>query len=278
VDLRHRLGALSLETIQPKAIFDGDGLSDLDLDAKNRAKQLIEDFMIAANGATATYLESKKFPSLRRVLRTPERWGRIAQLASGFGDQLPAEPDAAALEAFLARRRKADPEKFSDVSLAVVKLIGRGEYALDLPGGEPPGHFGLAVKDYTHSTAPNRRFPDLITQRLLKAAMAGAPLPYAIPELTELAKHCTEREDDATKVERQVRKSAAALLLSGRIGESFDAIVTGASEKGTWVRLFNPPIEGRLERGFQGFDVGDRVRVKLIHTDVERGFIDFARD
>jgi len=275
---RHRLGALSLETIQPKVVFDGDGLSDLDLDAKNRARQLIEDFMIAANGATAAYLESKKFPSLRRVLRTPERWARIAQLASDFGDQLPAEPDAAALEAFLARRRKADPEKFPDVSLAVVKLIGRGEYALDLPGGEPPGHFGLAVKDYTHSTAPNRRFPDLITQRLLKAAMAGAPLPYTIPELTELARHCTEREDDATKVERQVRKSAAALLLSGRIGESFDAIVTGASEKGTWVRLFKPPIEGRLERGFQGLDVGDHVRVKLIHTDVERGFIDFARD
>ena len=275
---RHRLGALSLETIQPKAVFDGDGLSDLDLDRKNRAKQLIEDFMIAANGATATYLESKKFPSLRRVLRTPERWGRIVQLAAGFGDRLPNDPDAAALEAFLARRRKADPEKFPDVSLAVVKLIGRGEYALDLPGGDPPGHFGLAVKDYTHSTAPNRRFPDLITQRLLKAAMAGAPLPYTIPELTELAKHCTEREDDATKVERQVRKSAAALLLSGRIGESFEAIVTGASEKGTWVRLFKPPIEGRLERGFQGLDVGDRARVKLIHTDVERGFIDFARD
>ena len=278
VDLRHRLGALSLETIEPKAVFDGDAIADLDLDRKNRAKQLIEDFMIAANGATATYLESKKFPSLRRVLRSPERWDRIVQLASGFGDRLPNAPDAAALEAFLGQRRKADPEKFADVSLAVVKLIGRGEYALDLPGAEPPGHFGLAVRDYTHSTAPNRRFPDLITQRLLKAAMAGSALPYTIPELAELAKHCTEREDDATKVERRVRKSAAALLLSGRIGESFDAIVTGASQKGTWVRLFKPPTEGRLERGFQGLDVGDRVRVKLIHTDVERGVIDFARD
>ena len=278
VELRHRVGALSLETIQAKAVFDGDAVSDLELDRKNRAKQLIEDFMIAANGVTATYLEAKKFPSLRRVLRTPERWNRIAQLAAGFGDKLPDVPDAKALEAFLARRRKADPEKFPDVSLAVVKLIGRGEYALDLPGAEPPGHFGLAVKDYTHSTAPNRRFPDLITQRLLKAAMAGAPLPYPLPELAELAKHCTEREDDATKVERRVRKSAAALLLSGRIGESFDAIVTGASEKGTWVRLFRPPTEGRLERGFNGLDVGDRVRVKLLHTEVERGFIDFARD
>ena len=234
--------------------------------------------MIAVNGVTATYLAAKKFPSLRRVLRSPERWDRLVKLASGLDERLPDKPDAVALEAFLARRRKADPEKFTDLSLAVVKLIGRGEYALDLPGGEPPGHFALAVRDYTHSTAPNRRFPDLITQRLLKAAMAGAPLPYTIPELAELAKRCTEREDDATKVERRMRKSAAALLLSGRIGESFDAIVTGASDKGTWVRLFQPPAEGRLERGFQGLDVGDRVHVELVNTDVERGFIDFVRD
>ncbi len=278
VEMRHRHGALSLETIEATAVFAGDALSDLEMDPKNRAKQLIEDFMIAANGATATYLESKGFPSLRRVLRSPERWDRIAALAAGSGDRLPNEPDAVALEAFLARRRKADPEKFPDLSLAVIKLIGRGEYVLDPPGGDPPGHFGLAVKDYTHSTAPNRRFPDLITQRLLKAAMSGAPLPYTMPELTELAKHCTEREDDATKVERQVRKSAAALLLSGKIGEQFDAIVTGASPKGTWVRVFQPPAEGRLESGFQGLDVGDHVHVKLVHTDVERGFIDFARD
>jgi len=277
-DLRQRHGALSLETIEPKAVFDGDVISELEPNWKNRATQLIEDFMIAANGANATYLAAKKFPSLRRVLRSPERWDRIVKLASGLDEQLPDKPDAVALEAFLARRRKADPEKFTDLSLAVVKLIGRGEYALDLPGGEPPGHFALAVRDYTHSTAPNRRFPDLITQRLLKAAMAGAPLPYTIAELAELAKHCTEREDDATKVERRMRKSAAALLLSGRIGESFDAIVTGASDKGTWVRLFQPPTEGRLERGFQGLDVGDRVHVKLVNTDVERGFIDFVRD
>jgi exoribonuclease-2 len=277
LNLRHRHGALSLETIQARPVFSDDALSTLDVDRTNRAKQLIEDFMIAANGVTATYLESKGFPSLRRVLRSPKRWDRIVELATGLGDPLPAAPDAVALEAFLNRRRAAAPEKFPDLSLAVVKLIGRGEYAIDLPGGEAPGHFGLAVKDYTHSTAPNRRFPDLITQRLLKAAMAGAPLPYTNQELTELAQRCTEREDAATKVERQVRKSAAALLLSSRIGELFDAIVTGASEKGTWVRIFQPPIEGRLERGFQGLDVGDRVRVKLIHTDVQRGFIDFAR-
>jgi exoribonuclease-2 len=277
-DLRQRHGALSLETIEPKVVFDGDAIAELEPNGKNRAKQLIEDFMIATNGATATYLASKKFPSIRRILRSPERWERIVKLASGLGERLPDKPDVVALEAFLAKRRKTDPEKFADLSLAVVKLIGRGEYALDPPGGEPPGHFALAVRDYTHSTAPNRRFPDLITQRLLKAAMAGAPLPYTIAELTALAKHCTEREDDATKVERRIRKSAAALLLSGRIGQSFDAIVTGASDKGTWVRLFQPPTEGRLERGFQGLDVGDHVRVKLVHTDVERGFIDFVRD
>ena len=277
-DLRHRHGALSLETLEANVVFSGDVLSKLELNGKNRATQLIEDFMIATNVATATYLASKNFPFLRRVLRSPERWDRIVHLASGFGERLPATPDGVALEAFLARRRAADPEKFPDLSLSVVKLIGRGEYALDLPGGEPPGHFGLAVKDYTHSTAPNRRFPDLITQRLLKAAMAGAPLPYTVPELAELAKHCAEREDDAAKVERRVRKSAAALLLSGRIGEEFDALVTGASPKGTWVRVTQPPVEGKLERGFQGLDVGDRVHVRLIHTDVERGFIDFARE
>lgn len=278
MERRHRSGALSLDTIQAKAIFDRDSLSDLQLDRKNRAKQLIEDFMIAANGVTAIYLASKNFPSLRRVLRSPERWNRIVELASGFGDTLPDEPDAAALESFLLRRREADSEKFPDLSLAIVKLIGRGEYALDLPGGQPPGHFGLAVKDYTHSTAPNRRFPDLIMQRLLKAAMAGLPSPYSIPELEELARHCSEREDDATKVERRVQKSAAALLLSDRIGWKFDAIVTGAAAKGTWVRLFWPPIEGRLEKGFQGLKVGDHVHVQLVHTDVQRGFIDFVRD
>jgi exoribonuclease-2 len=276
--LRHSHGALSLESLEPKAVFDGAALADLVLDPKNRAKQIIEDFMIAANGVTASFLDAKGFPSLRRVLRSPERWDRLKELASGFGESLPDQPDAVALETFLTKRRLASPEKFPDLSLSVVKLIGRGEYAVDLPGREPPGHFGLAVKDYTHSTAPNRRFPDVITQRLLKAAMTGAPLPYSIDQLTDLAAHCTQKEDDATKVERRVAKSAAALLLSGRIGEAFDAIVTGASAKGTWVRVLHPPVEGRLERGASGLDVGDQTRVKLIHTDVELGFVDFARD
>jgi exoribonuclease-2 len=276
--LRHQRGALCLETEEPRATFDGNALSELDPDRKNRATQVIEDFMIAANGVTATFLKAKGVPSLRRVLRSPERWERIVALAAGFGEHLPGAPDAVALENFLTKRRAADPERFPDLSLAVVKLIGRGEYDLTLPGEEAPGHFGLAVRDYTHSTAPNRRFPDLLTQRLLKAALAGGAVPYSIAELTELAQHCTEREDAVGKVERQVRKSAAALLLSDRIGESFDGIVTGAAAKGTWVRITNPPVEGRLQRGAQGVDIGDHVRVKLIHTDFERGFIDFARE
>jgi exoribonuclease-2 len=276
--LRQRHGALSLETPEAKAVFDGEALANLVLDRKNRAKQIIEDFMIAANGVTAGYLKSKGFSSFRRVLRTPERWARIAQLAAQFGFQLPSEPDGAALEDFLIQRRKADPEKFPDLSLTVVKLVGRGEYAVDSPGGEAPGHFGLAVRDYTHSTAPNRRFPDVITQRLLKAAMTDTHPPYTVAQLKDLAEHCTVQEDAATKVERQVRKSAAALLLSKRIGERFDAVVTGASEKGTWVRVLQPPVEGKLERGVEGLDVGERVRVKLVFTDVQRGFIDFVCD
>jgi exoribonuclease-2 len=225
---------------------------------------------------TASFLDKKGFPSLRRVLRSPERWDRLSELAAGFGVTFPDEPDARALETFLAARRAADPEKFPDLSLSVVKLIGRGEYAVDRPGADPPGHFGLAVRDYTHSTAPNRRFPDLVAQRLLKAALAGHASPYTNDELTTLARHCTEQEDNAAKVERRVAKSAAALLLAPRIGARFDGIVTGASDKGTWVRISGPTTEGRVVKGFQGLDVGDRVPVELIHTDVDRGYIDFA--
>ena len=276
-EVRHQQGALDLETIEARAVFVGDEIAGLEQQQKNRARQLIEDLMIAANAVTARFLDRHGLPSLRRVLRSPERWDRIVGVARDAGEALPAEPDAAALEAFLRQRKKADPLRFPDLSLTIVKLMGSGEYAVDLPGAEPAGHFGLAVRDYTHSTAPNRRYPDVITQRLLKAALAGAPSPYAVAELQSLAAHCTEQEDDATKIERQVRKSAAALLLEDRIGQAFDGIVTGASEKGTWVRVLAPPVEGKLTQGAAGLDVGDRVRVKLTGTDVERGFIDFVR-
>jgi exoribonuclease-2 len=274
--LRHRRGALSLETLEARAVFENGALTNLRPDEKNRARELIEDFMIAANGVTARYLAHNGYASLRRVLRSPERWERIVELAEGLGERLPAAPDARALEAFLTRRRAADPERFPDLSLAVVKLMGRGEYAVERPG-QALGHFGLAVRDYTHSTAPNRRFPDLITQRLVKAALAKHPSPYSIGELERLAAQCTKQEDAATKVERQVRKSAAALVMESRIGTGFDAIVTGASEKGTWVRVGTPPIEGKLMKGERGLDVGDRVHVRLTRVDVERGFIDFVR-
>lgn len=275
--LRREHGALSLETTEARAVFDGDTLADVRAEETNRAKQLIEDFMIAANGVTARYLDGKGFASLRRVLRSPERWQRIVELAEELGEHLPSEPTTGALDEFLRKRRKADPARFPDLSLAVVKLLGRGEYAPQLAGQHAAGHFGLAVKDYTHSTAPNRRFPDVITQRQLKAALAGQPAAYGNHELAELARHCTEQEDNATKVERLVGKSAAALLLETRIGERFDGIVTGASEKGTWVRITRPAAEGRIVEGFERLRVGDRVPVELIHTDVERGFIDFAR-
>jgi exoribonuclease-2 len=275
---RHMKGALCLETIEAKPIFEGDSILDLQAEEKNRAKDIIEDFMIAANGVTARYLSSKKFPSLRRVVRTPKRWERIVEIAGEHGSKLPSEPDSRALEEFLMKEKTADPLRFPDLSLSIIKLMGAGEYVAELPGDTTPtGHFGLAVKDYTHSTAPNRRYPDLITQRLLKAAMTQQPPAYDKDDLEALGKHCTEGEDAAKKVERQIGKSAAALLVESRIGERFDAIVTGAAPKGTWVRLFHPPIEGKLVQGFEGIDVGHRIRVQLIHTDVEEGFIDFKR-
>ncbi len=275
--VRHAHGALDLETIEARPVFAGDELKGLETDPQNRAKDLIADFMIAANGVAARYLASRKVASLRRVVRTPKRWDRIVELAAERGSTLPEAPDSRALEHFLASARTADPLRFPDLSLAVIKLLGAGEYVVQLPGDGAIGHFGLAVRDYAHSTAPNRRYPNLITQRLLKAAMTGGPSPYQTEELVALAKHCTAAEDAAKKVERQVGKSAAAMLLESRVGEQFDAIVTGASAKGTWVRLVHPPVEGRLERGYQGVDVGLSIRVRLIHTDVERGYIDFAK-
>jgi ribonuclease R len=270
-------GALDFQTIEVRPIFSGNAVSALSEDYDNRARDLIEDFMIAANGATATFLEAHGFPSIRRVVRSPERWDRIEALAAEFGVRLPPDPDSRALAAFLTARRSADPLRFPDLSLSVIKLLGAGEYVVERPGQDGEGHFGLAVKDYTHSTAPNRRFPDLVTQRLVKAAAAGAGVPYTPGELDDIAAHCTDMEDEAHKVERLVKKAAGALLLESQIGRAFDAVVTGASKKGTWVRIFEPPVEGKLERGFEGLDVGNRLRVRLIHTDARRGFIDFAR-
>jgi VacB/RNase II family 3'-5' exoribonuclease len=274
---REAHGALTLETVEANPVFEGDRVKSYTIERKNRAKELIENFMIAANGVVARYLESRQVPSIRRVVQAPKRWDRIVGVASERGWSLPEGPDSKALEAFLTAQRAKDPERFHDLSQTVIKLIGSGEYMADFPGKEAPGHFGLAVKDYAHSTAPNRRYPDLVTQRLVKAAIDGLPVPYNDEDLVALARHCTLKEDDANKVERLVRKSAFALMLEARIGESFDAIVTGAAPKGTWVRIDGQPVEGQLVEGSAGLDVGDRLRVKLIRTDAEKGFIDFRR-
>ena len=276
-NLRHVHGALVLETVEAKPVFDGDQIQALEIDEKNRAKEIIEDFMIAVNGVTARYLSDQNFPSIRRVVRTPKRWERIVAIAAELDHRLPQFPDSKALEDFLVKQKAADPLRFPDLSLAVIKLLGAGEYVAELPDGNVSGHFGLAVKDYGHSTAPNRRYPDLLTQRLLKAALQEKAAPYSIEELNDLAAHCTAAEDAANKVERQVEKSAAALLLETRIGEKFDSIVTGTADKGTWVRLLSVPAEGKLIYGFEDVDIGDRIRVQLIEVDVDKGFIDFQR-
>jgi len=275
--LRYEHGALDLQTLEARPVFAGDELKDLRVEERNRAKEIIEDFMIAANGVTARFLQEKKVPSLRRMVRTPKRWGRIVEIAAQHNSKLPPEPDSRALASFLAGQKAADPLRFPDLSLSIIKLLGPGEYVVELPEETAAGHFGLAVKDYTHSTAPNRRFPDLMTQRILKAALRGSTLAYTRDELAELARHCTKKEDDANKVERFVAKSAAAMLLAPRIGERFEAICTGAADKGTWVRIFHPPIEGRLLYGYEGVEVGNRLKVQLVHTDAEKGFIDFKK-
>jgi len=275
-ELRHMRGALSLETLQARPVFAGDVLQDLLPDPSNIAKNLIEELMVAGNGVTARFLAARKLPSIRRVVRTPAKWARIVELAAERGSSLPPEPDGRALEHFLLEAKTADPGYFPELSLCIIKLLGRGEYLVEFPGGSVAGHFGLAVADYAHSTAPNRRFPDLLVQRLLKSAISSSKLPYTGDELTELARHCTEQEDAAKKVERQVIKSAGAMLLANRVGEKFSVTVTGASEKGTWVRLLSPPIEGKLVKGQDNKKVGDRLRVQLVFTDIERGYIDFV--
>jgi VacB/RNase II family 3'-5' exoribonuclease len=272
---RYQNGALNLDTSEVHPVIFNEQVVDVAKQERNLATDLIEDFMIAANGVVARMLE--KVSSLRRIVKTPERWDRIVQLANAHGGNLPPDPDSKALNDFLLKRRAADPDHFADVSLAVIKLIGPGEYVLERPGDPEQGHFGLAVQDYTHSTAPNRRFPDVVTQRLIKAMLAGKTNPYSDDELSAIASNCTAKGDAARKVEREMSKRLAAVAMIHRIGQMFDALVTGASSKGTFVRVAQPRVEGMLVQGQQGLDVGDRLRVKLVRADVQRGYIDFAR-
>lgn len=274
---RHLHGALNIESIELQPIMSGDQVMSVADREKNRASELIEELMIAANESVARMFEAKKVSSIRRVVKTPERWDRIVALAAQHGGHLPAQPDAKALNDFLMQRKAADPDRFADVSLAVVKLMGPGEYAVERPGDVGQGHFGLAVQDYTHSTAPNRRFADVVTQRIIKSILAGAPAPYSDDQLTAIATNCTEKQDAARKAQRDMQKRIAAVALTHNIGQTFDAIVTGANEHGTFVRIMKPHVEGMLVDGHQGVDVGDRLRVKLVNTDVRRGYIDFAR-
>src|SRR5262249_54702858 len=274
---RHEAGALSFHTSQMNPVLSSTGeVLDLEERRPNPASLLIEDFMIAANQATARFLDENHFPSVRRVVKAPERWDRIAALAASYGYSLPPEPDAKRLEEFLRMQRQENPDQFADLSLAVIKLLGRGEYEANSPGNTTSGHFALAANAYSHSTAPNRRFADLITQRLIKAALSRSRPPYSMEELSTLAVHCTERENAANKVERFVKKCAAAVLLSTRIGEVFEGVITGVTDRGTWVRILRPHVEGKIVEHYGSQDVGDRVQVRLASVDPERGFIDFA--
>lgn len=277
-ELRRKHGAIELGTIQATPVMDDEGkVKEIRTIEQNSARDLIANFMIAANVSMAEFLEAKGGPSLRRVVRTPKYWSRIVEIAAELGHQLPSKPDSRALAEFLARRKKADPLHFPDLSLAVVKSLGPGEYAVQGSGEDGEGHFGLAVQDYTHSTAPNRRYADVVTQRLVKAAIPEQPAPYSVGELRRIANQCTDRDDAARKVERKMRKVAAAILLKDRIGETFEAIVTGASEKGTFARVLKPPVDGRIIRGEDRLRVGDKVKVRLLATEPERGYVDFAR-
>ena len=274
--VRHERGAPDFQSLESQPVFEGDTLVALREDEPNQAKMMIAEMMIGANEVVARFLEAKGHPSIRRVVRSPEKWKKIVSVAGQYGEILPPEPSAGALAAFLAKRRAADPLRFPDLSLVIVKLMGRGEYVVDFPGSPPIAHFGLAVDDYTHSTAPNRRFPDLITQRLVKTALRNANAPYDAAELSALAAHCNLQQENAAKVERQVKKSAAALVLAPRVGETFNGVITGASAQGTYVRIFDPPAEGRVVKNEAGLAVGDTVRVKLVATDFERGYLDFV--
>lgn len=276
VGARFQHGALDLETIETRPLMQREEAVDLVRQVKNRATSLIEECMVAANGVMARFLDAAKVASIRRIVRTPKRWERIVDLAKGMGTNLPAEPDSKALNDFLLEQRAKDPAHFPDISLSVIKLLGPGEYVMVRPGEESPGHFGLAVQDYTHSTAPNRRFPDVVTQRLLKAVKAEANSPYSADDLQAIATRCTQMEDAARHVEREMQKRIAAVVLHSRIGQSFAGIVTGVNQHGTFVRALDPHVEGMVVRGGKGLDVGDHVTVKLVGTNPERGFIDFA--
>jgi exoribonuclease-2 len=276
-EARHRLGALTFDRVEAQPVMTDGHVTAIAARVSNRAAHLIEDFMIAANETMAQSLQAAGVSSIRRIVKAPERWARIVALAAGLGAKLPSEPDAGALDAFLVSRKAADPVHYEDLSLSVLKLMGPGEYVRSRPGGDAQGHFGLAAHDYTHSTAPNRRFADLVTQRLVKALAAHAPAPYADEELDAIASDCTLKEDAARKVQRNMLKRMAAVALAERVGQTFSAVVTGATPKGVFVRVLDPPVEGRVMRGEQGLDVGDRLQVKLLGTDPERGFIDFGR-
>ena len=273
---RLKAGALNFETFQPRAEFEGEHITKLTLQPHNRARQLIEEFMIAANECISKFLMQHGGASLRRVVRSPERWARIVEVAHQYQETLPELPDSVALEKFLAKQHQLDPLRFPDLSLVIIKLMGRGEYVVERQNQKPIGHFGLAIKNYTHSTAPNRRYPDLVTIRQVKAILANQDPPYTNRELEDLATHCTSQEDASQKAERHMRKSEAAMLLTSRIGQYFDALVTGVAQKGTWVRIIDPPTEGRLSGDIPKLKVGQRLRVKLIYTSVEKGFIDFV--
>lgn len=274
---RQRMGALNLDRSEAEILFDGAKVTGIGTRNKNRATELIENFMVASNGVMARTLGKAGVSSIRRVVRTPERWPRIVELAARYGDKLPAEPSSKALNDFLARRRAQDAVHYADVSLAVVKLMGPGEYVLSRSGEDAPGHFALAAHDYTHSTAPNRRFADTVTQRLIKSVIGKRPSPYSDPQLDEIARNCTLKEDAARKVERVMNKRIAAVAMEPRIGDTFAAVVTGVTPKGTFVRVANPPAEGLLIRGEQGVDVGDQIHARLVSTDPRRGYLDFAR-
>lgn len=273
--LRHTLGALSLETIEPHTVLANGTPVAIDLMPKNRGRLLIENFMIVANTISARFADANKLAFLRRVVVVPKRWDKIIEVAKEHGTELPEMPNSIALEKFLVKQKETEPDTFPDLSLTIIKLLGSGEYRIIYPGITSPGHFGLALRDYTHSTAPNRRFPDLIVQRILLAVLKKQEMPYSQKELEAIAVQCTQKEDEADKVERRMRKSAAALVLSRDIGKEFDAIVTGTGEKGNWVRILTPPVDGKLIKGETSVDVGDKIRVKLVSTDVLNGYIDF---